>query len=305
MLALVSDRRRRGLAPGGWGEELRAGGVDLQVLAVYADDLREALLMIDALHEELARPGELALCLDGRDVEVASERLRVVLALEGAAPLGPDLGVLRVLHRLGLRMLSLTWNHRNAFADGCLEERPRGLSALGREAVAEAEALGIVVDVAHLAEPGFWDVAAMTRRGLLASHTGCRAVYDHPRNLSDAQLAAVGRSGGIVGIALHPLLLGGEPSIERAVAHVLHAVEVAGARHVALGADFCAPLAEVMPAAAPALFATLEGLAGPGALPRLREALLGGGLREDDVAAVLGGSLTRFLAAEVGRPPRG
>ena len=294
-----------------WLPQLRAGGVVLQVLPVYTEEqfvgegaLSRALLMVEeawriaTMHEQ-----DVAICLTGPDVTAAVEsgRIALVLALEGAEPVGNSVSLLRSMFRVGIRMVSMTWNRRTMMADGVGEQDTGGtLTRLGVEAIAEMERLGIVVDVSHLSEAGFWRVAELARRPFLASHSSCRALQDHPRNLTDDQIRAVAASGGVVALNGFGPFLADEPTIDDFVRHVRHAVDLVGAEHVGLGLDF---MADLMPVVDPILggalvdlnaLPVLHDLQRPADLPVLG-ALLVDELGQESAARVCSGSLVAAL----------
>jgi membrane dipeptidase len=208
-----------------------------------------------------------------------------------------DLHVLRTFHRLGLRMMSMTWNNRTLLADGN-EESASGskLTRLGVAALAEMERLGIMLDVSHLSDHGFWHVCEIATRTFIASHSNCRALFDHPRNLTDAQLRAVAGQGGVVGINLHPLLLSEKDAdVVDCLDHLEHALAVAGEDHVGLGPDFCAELDELGPIFDPPAARGIKGLERAPDLPAFTEAMLDRGISEDVAKKVLGQNFLRVL----------
>lgn len=298
-----------------WLAQLQTGGVFLQVCPAYPDrermpegSLREVLGQVAAFHQAVrehdARVVAVRNAVDLARVE-SGERLGLLLALEGAEPIGYDLWMLDLLWELGLRMLGLSWNRRNQFADGAGEPDGGGLSTLGGELVARCAELGIVVDLSHASERTFWDVLEHAAEPtIVVSHAACRALHDHPRNLGDDQLAAVAERGGVLGLMLHPLALGAEATIEHAVDHVDHAVETMGAAHVGLGGDFTRQVVRalgyessadaLLPEGMP-LDAALEGLAGPGDYPHLVGALRRRGYEGDRLAGILGRNFLRLF----------
>ena len=235
------------------------------------------------------------------------ERIGLLLSMEGVEPLGASADLIDVFWELGVRMVGLTWNRRNAFADGLGEERPGGLSQRGRVLVARLVELGVAIDLAHASEPTFWDV--LERSGdapVLVSHAACRAVFDTPRNLSDEQMRAIAARGGVLGMMALPLVVDPtEPTVERLVDHVEHALEIMGRDHVALGGDFIRQLVHagiVAPAPPDALLApgatldeALEGLAGPEDYATLVEAIRSRGLGDDVVGAITWRNLARLV----------
>ncbi len=310
-----------------WLAQLRQGGVALQVCPVSVEveqlpewGLRTALRQIAACHRAAADdPADLTLVRDPAELEaaLASGRTGLLLSMEGAEPLGFDPAMLDVFWLLGVRMLALTWNRRNPFADGLGEPGDGGLSELGKALVDRAVGLGVVLDLAHASERTFFQVLDRAAgHPVVVSHAGCRAVYGTSRNLSDAQLLALAEAGGVLGVMAIPLTVDLEaPSVARFLDHLDHAVEVMGVDHVGLGADFMAQIVES--GAEPAVQATslmpagtsfgdpVPGLRGPADYPRLVAQLEGRGYTGERLRAVLGGNLLRVIGQGLAcsRPP--
>lgn len=260
LLAVRHQRERGHEDPFGefWLPQLRAGGVRLQVLPVCTEEqfagegaLRRCLLLLEeARHLAATHADEVAIVESAADLEecLTSGRIALVLAIEGAEPVGRDLEVLDLLWRAGVRMVSLSWNRRTMLADGIAETDTGGrLTSLGVAAVRRLEDLGVMVDVSHLSEAGFFHLCEVAQRPFIASHSSCRALHDHPRNLSDAQLAEVAAREGFVALnAFGPFLTDQPPTLEHLVDHVEHAISVLGPRRVGLGTDFIDDVAEVV-----------------------------------------------------------
>jgi membrane dipeptidase len=243
-----------------------------------------------------------------RDLErVGSDgRIALLLSLEGAEPLEGDPARLDELWELGVRMVGLTWNFPNAFAGG-IDAPDKGLTDAGRALLDRVGELGGVVDLAHASEPTFSEAVERARH-VLVSHACCRALHDHPRNLSDTQLRALAAQGGVLGVMALALVVGEPPTAERLVDHVDHAVEVMGIEHVALGADFVDQVDTLEVARGKrqtdAMVEArrigggrlgLRDLAGPEDYPRLVEALERRGYASRDLDAILHGNLLRLL----------
>ena len=321
LLLGVQHQRERGRAdPFGdfWLPQLRAGGVVLQVLPIFTEDqfigegaLRRALRIIETarwmadLHAD-----EVAIVTTAPELQAAldSGRIALVLAFEGMEPVGADLDVIDTFFRLGVRMASLTWNRRTMLADGT-GERDTGsrLTSFGVEGIARMEQLGMVVDVSHLSDAGFDHISAIATRPFVASHSSCRAVYDHPRNLSDDRLRAVAASGGFVGMNATFYFCGDEGTIGEYVGHAAHAVDLIGADHVGLGLDFVADLFEQVDPilkgilVEPTDFRHISGLARPSDLPALAPALidrLGSAAAEQVASSTMIETLGRLLPAQ-------
>ena len=189
---------------------------------------------------ELAANGaRMALCATAGEAEpaFAAGKVAAFLSVEGAELLDCSLERLEEARELGVRSVNLTWNHANALSGTNAEEPERGLSPQGRAFVRKLEALGMLADVSHLSDAGFWDVADTLSGPFWASHSNSRAVLSHPRNLTDEQFTAIIEHDGVAGLNLYADFLGGAPDVDTVIAHLDHWLELGGARHIALGGD--------------------------------------------------------------------
>ncbi len=176
-------------------------------------------------------------------------RLSAMLSMEGLGYLQGDLSLVGEFHAAGVRMAGPIWNIENEFAfpnSTDPQVMGRGLKPAGFDLVAELDRLGIIIDVSHLSDGGFWDCIQSSKHPVIASHSNSRAVCDHPRNLSDEMLKALADSGGVAGLNYCPAFLKdtglplgqGTSRIKDMVRHMLHIREVAGIEALALGSDF-------------------------------------------------------------------
>lgn len=179
-------------------------------------------------------------CRSGSQVEAAFEedKAAAFLSVEGAELLGCSLAGLERAWALGVRAVNLTWNRANRLSGSAIEERERGLSPEGKTFAQRMQELGMLVDVSHLSEPGFWDVIELAKKPILASHSNARAVWDHPRNLSDGQFVALFQNGGVVGLNFYTAFLGEAPDLDTVRAHIEHIWSLGGEEHLALGGDW-------------------------------------------------------------------
>lgn len=228
-------------------ERLLASPVGIQVFALFTPPrwgedrgLRQLMRLLTLAQELLARHQEnLRLVRTKKDVD--GSQVGVLLAVEGLDVLGEDVDLIDLLFHLGVRSAMLTWNGRNRLADGATnQESGGGLSRLGRQVIRRMDELGMVVDVSHLGERAFWDVLAEARGPLMASHSNAKALCDHPRNLSDEQLRAVGERGGVVGINFYSRFLtaDGDTTSDDLLRHLAHVRDVAGPSAVGFGSDW-------------------------------------------------------------------
>ena len=303
-----------------WLPLLEQGGVGLQVCPVYVDvtvqpegSLREALSLVASFHRAVSENGDRVVQVEtAADLErvESGERIGLMLSLEGVECFGVEIWPADVFHTLGVRMAGLTWNRRNAFADGAAEDGG-GLSRLGRELVDRLVELGIVLDLAHASSGVYAELLERAAGApILCSHGGCRAVHDTPRNLDDDQLRALAAAGGLFGLMLHPLAIDPqERTIDRVIDHLEHAASLLGVERLCLGGDFTRRLWEAMPpppepkdGLMPAGLEPgvgLDGLVGPEDYPNLLGGLERRGWSQEDIVAVTRGNLLRFLRASL------
>ncbi len=190
---------------------LKAGGVDAQFFAVWPDPMyaphhaaRRTLQLIDAMYGVLNRyPDRIELARNAGELEriVASGKLAALMGIEGGHAIQNDLALLRMFHRLGVTYMTLTHSNTNDWADSSTD-KPRwgGLNDFGRQVVREMNRLGMLVDVSHVSEETVMDVLEVSTKPVIASHSSCLALCNHPRNLSDKALRAIAQKGGVVGI---------------------------------------------------------------------------------------------------------
>lgn len=244
--------------------KLQAGGYCLQNFAVFvdmgqtADPLKTALEMIDLYDRELKQCGEGILPVySWKDIceNQAAGNISALLTIEEGGILKGDLSNLQKLYRLGVRMIGLSWNYPNELGMPNLQKDGQGnplftlrsnegLTEFGIEAVQEAQRLGMIVDVSHLSDGGFWDVVQHTRQPFVASHSNAWAACGVSRNLSDDMIRALAEKGGVMGINFCEDFLCVEAQrgegmlMDAIVRHIRHIIKTGGEDCVGLGSDF-------------------------------------------------------------------
>jgi membrane dipeptidase len=246
----------------------------------------------------LERAGHVRIARHGRDLDQAlgDGPPVAVLHLEGAEAIDPDLEALDLWYAAGLRSLGPVWSRSNAFGHGVpfispsLPDTGPGLTEAGAALVSRCAELGILVDLSHLNEAGFWDVATLERGPLVATHSAVHALCPTSRNLTDAQLDAIGDSGGVVGIVFACQFLrpdfadNADTPMRLIVEHAGYVADRIGPEHVALGSDFDG--------------ATIPSELGDVAcLPNLLDELAASGFDHAELAAIAWGNWRRVLGA--------
>lgn len=167
-----------------------------------------------------------------------SKRTGLIYGFQDGVTFETDLTRLNDLHRLGIRIIQPTYNRRNLLGDGCMEPSDAGLSKTGVEAIQRMNDIGILVDLSHCGKHTAADAIKTSKLPVAFTHTGCAALADHPRNRTDAEMKSVADKGGVSGIYIMPYLNNGhQPTAENVIAHLEHAINVAGEEHVSIGTD--------------------------------------------------------------------
>ncbi len=278
---------------------LGEGGVDCQVFAVFATreprPQNAAMMLLDAFYQSLEENGDrFRLALNSDDIAKANDEGRVagLLSIEGGEPLLGNLASLRMFYRLGVRAMGLTWSLRNELGNGSNEKRPTGgLSDFGVKVVEEMNRLGMIVDVSHLNDQGFWDVVEINKGPFIASHSNCRALCDTQRNLTDEMIEALAEKGGVMGMNFLPFFLvprkevraGRRATVETVVDHIDHIAELVGADHIGLGSDY-----DGIPYPP-------DGLEDASKMPNITLELVRRGYSDDEVKKILGGNFIRVI----------
>ncbi len=237
------------------GEQMQGATYDLPVPPpLTLTTAQSATIAMVSILARLERDsaGRIAICRDVAAIRAAMRRkaMATVLHIEGAEAIDADFRMLDVLHAAGLRSLGIVWSRPNVFAHGVPFSFPGspdigpGLSDLGKELVRACNRLGILIDLSHLNEKGFWDVAATTDAPLVATHSNVHALCPTPRNLTDRQLDAIRESGGVVGLNYATAFLrpdgamNADTALEVMLRHLDAMIERLGEDGVALGSDF-------------------------------------------------------------------
>lgn len=294
----------------------RAGGVDVVVTTLYTEEehkpdraLRRAVTMLGAALNDIAETPDVALCRTMAEVEAANAAFKIafVLAMEGGEPVQDGIESLRVFYELGVRVFGFTWNQRNLLAEGVGEERAAGgLTELGREMVAEANRLGVLLDVSHLSVKSFWDMIEVSDAPIIASHSNAKALCSHRRNLDDDQIRALAAKGGAIGINGVAAFITDDPqqaTLDTMLDHLDYIANLAGVEQVALGPDFvdflrAGPGAEREdPIDYPAGFENITKM------PAVTAALIERGYDDGQVRGILGGNMLRLLGTVMAGSP--
>lgn len=323
LLNLVADSRQSGYTQvilRDYLPDFIKSGVNIVVSSLYVDDiflpemgLRKALGQISALYAEIDESSHnIMLCRTYNEIieAINNKKLGILLSLEGVEPLLNDLSLLRIFYELGVRIIGLTWNNRNYAADGCysynaLNGRKGGLTDFGVKLIEAAEALGMIIDVSHLNEEGFFDAMEVAKGPVIASHSNCRALANSMRNLTDEQIKALASKKGVIGMNACSGFVAdcdNESDIQHLINHVDHIVEIAGVQHVGVGFDFCDILRAKAPLSKTATDRKhFDVMKGYGDMDLFIEGLIRRGYSDNDIGLILGGNFLNIYREVLNR----
>ena len=255
--------------------------------AIVPEATLRALQMVDKFYEMTADSRFTAVTTVD-EIKEAKKKNQVsgLLSIEGAEPLMGEIPLLRVFYRLGVRMLSFAWNYRTPFADGLGAIRAESkLPDLGVKALEEMDRLGMVFDVSHLTDSVFWDVNDVMKGPFIASHSNCRDICDHARNLTDDMIQALADHDGVMGMNYLGAFVDKEkPSLEKLVDHIDRISELVGPEHVGLGSDYDGG-------------GNLPDLEDTSKVPNITRELVKREYSDEDILKILGGNHLRVFKA--------
>lgn len=270
-------------------QRLREGGVTLQVFALWTGAKGNQGDYEGIVAAEMAQvPDRVAAGLRQVDDPAAAKEGEscFMLSIEGGEVFEKDIASVAAWREKGVRMAALLWNNENRIGFPAKGGSTRGLTEYGIAVVKEMQRLGMAVDTSHLNEAGFYDIFAKTNHAPLASHSCCRALCDHPRNLTDEQLRLLIREGGYVGVNFYPFFLSddGKADVKQVAEHIDHICQLGGEHAVGFGSDF------------DGIETTPDGLGHPGEIPNLLAELRRRGYTDDAIAGVAGKNLLAYYA---------
>ena len=238
-----------GLQYANWSErifrQLRAGGVDaVHVTITYHETFRETVLNISRWNRWFEQfPDLIFQGFTAADVQTARDtgRTAIFFGAQNPSCIEDDIGLVEVLHRLGLRFMQLTYNNQSLLATGCYEATDTGLTRMGREVVAEMNRVGLVVDMSHSAERSTLDAIAHSTRPIAITHANPATWHPARRNKSPCVLQALAESGGMLGFSLYPHHLhgGSACALDDFCSAVARTADVMGVTHIGIGSDLC------------------------------------------------------------------
>jgi len=249
---LYEKRERKNVLETEFLPEIKGGNIGVVGVAIYIEDrylpdagLRVALDQIARLYAETQACAQFTICKTYHDIQKAREmgKIALLITMEGVEPLGTDLNLFHIFYELGVRSIGLTHARSNAAGHGGIfastGSSPDGLTGFGRDLVRECEALGVIVDLAHINPAGFKEILSITIKPPIVSHTNVRQYYDIERNINDDQIKMIGERRGMIGVNSVLVSPKAEKSIlDHYVDHIEYIANLIGIDGVGIGFDF-------------------------------------------------------------------
>lgn len=215
------------------------------MFALFADSARtdhaDYCELLECFRKQMKRSNAyICHCRTAKDALAANQsgKAAAFLSVEGAELIDCSVEQLERAAADGVIAINLTWNHANAISGSCCDNSARGLSSVGRSFVRRMQELGVLVDVSHLSDKGFWDVMEITEKPLIASHSNARSVWNHKRNLTDEQIAAIIHNQGIIGLNFYREFIGRGMDFDAVRVHLDHILDLGGEKQIAIGGDW-------------------------------------------------------------------
>jgi len=279
---LYEKRERKNVLETEFLQEIKGGNIGVVGVAIYIEDrylpdagLRVALDQIARLYAETQACAQFTICKTYHDIQKAREmgKIALLITMEGVEPLGTDLNLFHIFYELGVRSIGLTHARSNAAGHGGIfastGSSPDGLTGFGRDLVRECEALGVIVDLAHINPAGFKEILSITIKPPIVSHTNVRRYYDIERNINDDQIKMIGERRGVIGVNSVLVSPKAEQSIlDHYVDHIEYIANLIGIDGVGIGFDFFEFIYSQWPESAKKQLA--EKFATPQFIPNLR-----------------------------------
>ncbi len=299
-------------------KDMRAGSLKYLSAAIFIPpnfvpekSLENAMIQLLAIKQEIKECSDnFRLCTTREDLEAVekSEKIGVLISIEGSEPFETDPEMLEIFHELGVRIISLTWSRKNSFADGCgfekeEKEEKYGLTEKGKILLDKAKELNMIIDVTHLSEKAFWDVLEYTPLPVFASHTNAQNVFNIKRNFTDEQIKAISNRKGVIGVNGVSNFVAPTDEMstkEFLTKHISYMANLCGPECVGLGLDLFVNYGNVTPELLKSVQDGVVRIAndvvfGHNEIPLLIEEMKKAGLNESDIRKISGENFLNFF----------
>jgi membrane dipeptidase len=307
--SIVIDALNASIMDEDYFEKIRQGGVTATNYTVAMDqNLSETVKRIADMYRLIENSQAAVLIEKAADINQAKQagKTGIILGFQNIPPLEGNLRLLDVYHRLGVRIIQLSYHFKNLCGDGCMEPTNSGLSLFGKQLIQRMNELGMVVDLAHVGEQTERDAIEVSSHPVVATHSNCHARLPVPQNKTDDMLRALASKGGVIGITGFPRLLEPDPTVDTLLDHIDHVVNLVGVDHVGIGMDFAEgwtdspfhrkKLIEIDGR----IYDWPSGIATVLEFPNITRGLVARGYSDEQISKILGGNFLRVFREVLG-----
>jgi len=307
--SIVIDALNASIMDEEYFRKMQQGGVTATNYTVaMSQNLSETVKRIAQMYRQIEISRTATLIERAADIREAKRegKVGIILGFQNVAPLEGDLGLLSVYHRLGVRIVQLTYHFKNVCGDGCKEPTNSGLSLFGKELVKKMNDLGMVVDLAHVGERTEREAIEVSRHPVIASHSNVYSRVPAPQNKKDDMIKALAKKGGVIGITGFPRLLEPNPTLDLLLDHVDYVVQLVSVDHVGIGLDFAEGWADSpfhrkrLLEIDGRIYDWPEGISTITQFPNITRGLVSRGYSDREIEKILGGNFLRVFEEVIG-----
>lgn len=307
--AIIIDALNASIMDEDYFQKMQQGGVTVTNYTIGMNqNLSETVKRIAVLYRQMEKTQVATLIENTADMRRAKQegKTGIILGFQNVGPLEVDLSLLKIYHRLGVRIIQLTYHFRDVCGDGCKEPANSGLSLFGAELIKRMNDMGMVVDLAHVGERACLDAIEASRHPVIASHSNVHSLVPTYQNKRDGTIKALAAKGGVIGITGFPRLLDPNPTLDMLLDHVDYVVQLVGVDHVGIGLDF----AEGWPDSPfhrkrlleidGQIYDWPEGIETITKWPNITRGLVSRGYSDGEIDKIVGGNLKRVFEQIIG-----
>lgn len=307
--SIIIDALNASLMDEGYFGKMQEGGVTATNYTVAMNqNLSETIKRIAEMYRHIEASKIATLIESAADIREAKKegKTGIILGFQNVGPLEGDLGLLNVYHRLGVRIIQLTYHFKNICGDGCKEPSDSGLSLFGEELIKRMNDIGMVIDLAHVGERTERDAIKVSRHPVIASHSNTYSRVPTYQNKKDDMIKALAEKGGVIGITAFPRLLEPDPTVDTLLDHVDYVVQLVGVDHVGIGLDLAEGWADSpfhrkkLLEIDGKIYDYPQGIDSVTKFTNLTRGLVGRGYSDDEIEKILGGNFLRVFEEVAG-----
>ncbi len=307
--AIVIDSLNASILDEEYLEKIRQGGITATNYTIALNqNLSETVKKIAEIYHTIDNSQIATLIECAADIKETKKtgKTGIIMGFQSVGPLEADLGLLDIYHKLGVRIIQLTYHYKTVCGDGCKEPGNSGLSLFGKDMIKKMNELGMVVDLAHVGERTELDAINFSRHPVIASHSNIYSLQPEPQNKKDEMIKALAGKGGVIGITGFPRLVEPNPTLDHLINYIDYIVQLVGIDYVGIGVDFAEGWTDspshrkMLIKIDGRIYDWPKGIETITQFPNFARELIARGYSEEDIKKILGGNFMRVLEEVMG-----